>query len=74
MDKGKTIAVGSIIGGISALIIATTRARAEPEDIVISDLSIFPQVVYVGDPVEITVIVTNIGEQPADYQVRCEVY
>jgi len=75
-DKKKVAAVGvglglvAIIGGIA---LAAKKPPVPPENIVLSDLIIEPTAVYVGEPVSISVIATNIGETAGSYEVTCEV-
>ncbi|GAI61731.1 unnamed protein product, partial [marine sediment metagenome] len=42
-------------------------------EIVLSDLTIEPSEVYVGEPVTITVTATNVGGMAGSYEVTCEV-
>ena len=76
MADGKKIVIGlGVVAGIGALIYATTKVKAAipPENIVLSDLVIEPSEVYVGQPVSISVIATNIGEITGSYEIICEV-
>ena len=75
-DKKKAAAVGVgiglviIIGGIA---LAAKKPLVPPENIILSDLVVEPTEVYVGEPVSISVIATNIGEVAGSYEVTCEV-
>lgn len=64
---------GAATGAGIALYFATRAKAAPPENIVVSDLIIEPSEIYVGKPVSIAVIVTNIGETKGSYEVTCEV-
>ncbi|MBA7704725.1 hypothetical protein ES703_113543 [subsurface metagenome] len=74
-DGKKAAAVGLglgiiLIGGIA---FAAKKPPIPPENIVLSDLMVSPSEVYVGEPVSISVIATNIGETAGSYEVTCEV-
>lgn len=72
--KGKIVIGVGIVGGITGLIYLATRVKAiPPTDIVLSDLIIEPTEVYIGEPVSISVIATNIGEVTGSYEITCEV-
>lgn len=79
VKDGKKIAAGLGIAAIvtTAIILATRPAKAAPpipsENIVLSDLAISPSEVYVGQPVSITVVATNIGDISGSYEVTCEI-
>ena len=54
--------------------VLTKKVKAiPPENIVLSDLVISPIQAYVGEPVSISVVATNIGETTGSYEVTCEV-
>jgi hypothetical protein len=72
---GKKVAV---VGGLGLVILGiwglTKKAKViSPENIVLSDLIISPVQAYVGEPVSISVVATNIGEAAGSYEVNCEV-
>lgn len=73
---GRKIAIGvglvAAVGGI-ILLTAAKKPPIPPENIILSDLVISPTEVYVGEPVSISVIATNIGETVGSYEIICEV-
>lgn len=75
-DGKKAAAVGAGLGLVAIIAIACAAKKKPPippEDIVLSDLVISPVQAYVGEPVSISVIATNIGETTGSYEVTCEV-
>lgn len=74
-DKKKVAAIGLGLGlvAIGAVALAAKKPPISPEDIVLSDLIISPTQVYVGEPVSISVVATNIGGTTGSYEVTCEV-
>ena len=66
-----------IIGGATAVLLAylaTRKAVAPAEgEFILSDLVIEPSEVEVGDPVSISCIATNIGEQRGSRNITLEV-
>ena len=76
MKTGRKVAVvagivAAIVGGIWAL--TKKVAAVPPEDIVLSNLSITPSEVYIGEAVTITITATNIGGTAGSYTITCEV-
>ena len=71
--KGTVIGLGLGVIVIGALALAARKPPIPPENIILSDLVISPTEVYVGEPVSISVIATNIGETAGSYKVTCEV-
>lgn len=65
-DKGYTVSVDGLVGSFVAHPIPEAR-------FVVSDLVIDPAEVYVGEPVSISVVVTNVGDVAGSYEVVCEV-
>jgi len=76
MKDGRKIAIGvglvTAVGGI-ILLTAAKKPPIPPENIVLSDLLVSPSEVYVGEPVSISVVATNIGETAGSYEISCEV-
>ena len=75
-DKKKAAAVGAGILGVAligAFALAAKKPPIPPENIVLSGLSVSPGEVYVGEPVSISVVATNIGETAGSYEVTCGV-
>ena len=71
--KGGAIVLLGGVGAASLTIWAMTRkVEAHPGDIVLSDLVISPMEAYVSEPVEISVIATNLGEETATKEIVCE--
>lgn len=64
--KGYTVNVDGLTGSFVAL-------KAPEAEFVVSDLVIDPTEVYVGEPISISVVVTNIGDKAGSYEVNCEV-
>lgn len=77
-DGRKALIVVGVGGAMVGLVLALTR-KAEagppipPANIVLSNLTIEPGAVYVGNPVSIGVLVTNIGGTAGSYEIICEV-
>lgn len=71
---GRKVAVGAglVAIGVGAFLLLKKPALAA-EDIVISDLLIEPSEVYVGEPVTISLVATNVGETAGSYEVNCEI-
>jgi len=65
-DKGYTVNVDGLTGSFIAL-------KVPEAEFVVSDLVIDPTEVYVGEPVSISVVVTNVGNKAGSYEVTCEV-
>ena len=65
-DKGYIVNVDGLTGSFIAL-------KVPEAEFVVSDLVIEPSEVYVGEPVSISVVVTNIGNKAGSYEVNCEV-
>ncbi len=74
--KGALIGLG-VIAGVAGVILIVKSAKAAPpiphENIIVTGLGIEPTQVYVGQPVQISVTVTNIGSIAGSYEVTCEV-
>ena len=64
--KNYTVNVDGLTGSFSAI--------ALPAEFVVSDLVISPAIVYVGDPVSISLVVTNVGGVSGSYEVNLEVF
>ena len=64
--KGYTVSVDGLTGSFVAL-------EVPEAEFVVSDLVISPPEVYVGEPVEISVLITNTGGVAGSYEVVCEV-
>ena len=76
MPEGeKKAAIGFGLAGLltGAILLLTRKVEAHPENIILSDLAIYPLEVYVGEPVGISLIATNIGEEKATKEIFCEV-
>lgn len=78
VKDGKKAAIGlGIVGIITTAVIFVTKAKAAPpippENIILSDLTVIPSEVYVGEPVSISVVATNIGGTTGSYEITCEV-
>jgi len=81
VKPGRIIAGLAVIGGIFALILGLTRKpeaiilpeEFPPANIVLSNLIIEPDKVYMGQSVSIVVVATNIGGLEGSYEVTCEV-
>lgn len=67
---GPVLVLGVVAGGIYLL---SRKAEAYPGNIVLSDMTILPTETYVGEPVEISVVATNIGGEQATKEIVCEV-
>lgn len=65
--------VGAIGAGIGAILLLSKKAEAYPENIVLSNLTISPAEVTVGDPVVISLTATNLGAETATKEIVCEV-
>lgn len=63
--KSYTVSVNDLSGSFVALEV--------PAEFVVSDLVIEPAEAYIGEPVSISVTVTNIGGTAGSYEVNCEV-
>jgi len=75
-DKKKAVAVGVglvLVAVAGAVVLAKKKPPIPPENIVLSNLTISPSEVYVGDPVSISVVATNIGGTAGSYEITCEV-
>jgi len=75
-DKKKAVAVGVGVGLVAiagAVVLAKKKPPIPPENIVLSNLIISPSEVYVGDPVSISVVATNIGVTAGSCEITCEV-
>ena len=74
-DKKAVAIVGVGLGviAIGALALAAKKPPIPPENIILSGLIVSPSVVYVGEPVGISVVATNIGETAGSYEITCEV-
>ena len=82
LEDKKKAAIGLVvvgiagIGGIAGAIALAAMAKkppVPPENIVLSGLIIEPGEVYVGQPVSISVTVSNVGEIAGSYEITCEV-
>ena len=74
-DKKKVgLGVGLLLllGG-ALLLLGWKKPPIPPENITLSGLVIEPGEVYVGEPVSISVVATNVGETAGSYEVSCEV-
>ena len=69
--KGTIVAGIGLAGGLAYLL--TRKAEAHPDNIVLSDLIIYPTEVYVNNPVNISLNATNVGEEEATKEIECEV-
>ena len=73
MANNKTGLAVVIGAGIAAIAFAFGRKAGasplDPFDVSVSDLNISPQAVYVGEPVAISVTVTNIGDVAGSYTI-----
>lgn len=68
--------IAGILAGIAAgvgLIFVVVKKAAAAANIVLGDLIISPDVVVVGDTVEISVTATNIGTKVGSKTITCEV-
>lgn len=74
-DKKAIAVVGVGLGVvlIGAFALAAKKPPISPENIILSDLVVSPGEVYVGEPVSISVIATNIGGMDGSYKINCEV-
>lgn len=77
-EDGKKIAIGVGValglGGLAFIFLSRRgEAKPPPPELVIENLVISPSEVDVGEPVSITVDVTNIGDETLTYQLTCEV-
>jgi len=73
-NSNKAILATGVIGtGVAFLFLIGRGAEAHPEDIILSDLVISPSKQYVGEPVTISLIATNTGEEKATREIVCEV-
>ena len=74
-EDGKKTAM--IVGGVGlaglGVYLLVKKPALPKENIVLSDLTIEPSEVYVGEPVEISVTVTNTGGLAGSYEIACEV-
>lgn len=72
---GKKIIIGAglLVAVTGVVLLAKKKPSIPPEDIVLSDLQIEPSEVYVGEPVSISVVATNIGGEVGSYEVTLEV-
>jgi len=67
------IPLGLGLAVATGLALAMRKPPIPPENMVLSDLTIEPVEAYVGEPVSISVVATNIGESAGSYKVTCEV-
>lgn len=67
------IPAGIAGAGLAAWLLLRGKPPIPPENIVLSDLVVEPTEVYVGEPVSISMVATNIGEVAGSYQITCEV-
>lgn len=58
------------VDGLSGTFVAYPVPQAEFE---VSDLIVEPAEVYIGQPVTISILVTNVGGKSGTYEVVCEV-
>lgn len=69
--------IAIIVGGAGlsslGLWALTRKVEAHPGNIVLEDLVILPAEVYIGEPVKISVIATNIGGEKATKEIVCGV-
>ncbi|MBA7672387.1 hypothetical protein ES703_80563 [subsurface metagenome] len=81
-EKDKRAKVGLVIGaGLLAAAVSLAiyglaygaEAPLPPESIFLSNMMIEPAQVFVGEPVSISVIITNMSEEAGTYNVICEV-
>ena len=76
-DKRKIVAGIGVVGLLTGLGIALSRAQAAPpvppENVELSGLLIEPSQVYVEESVSISVLATNLGGVAGSYEVVCEV-
>ena len=76
MRKQYKIAIG--LGAVAASVslvgyLLTRKPELTPAEFAVSDLVISPREVYPGEPVSITVTVTNTGETAGSATITCEV-
>lgn len=64
--KGYSVSVDGLSGSFVAI-------EAPEAEFVVSDLTINPTEVYIGEPVSISVVVTNVGNKTGTYEVNLEV-
>ncbi len=64
--RGYTVSVDGLTGSFVAI-------KAPGAEFVVSDLVIDPSEVYIGEPVSISVVVTNVGNKAGSYEVTLEV-
>ena len=64
--KSYGVSVNGLVGSFIAI-------EAPAAEFTVSDLVIEPIEVYIGEPVSIAVIVTNLGGKAGSYEVTCEV-
>ena len=81
-EKDKRAKAGLLIGtGLLATAVGLAiyglahgaESSLPPESVVLYDLVIEPAQVFVGEPVSISVIITNMSEEAGTYNVICEV-
>ena len=70
---GIGIGIAALLAGLGAFLLMKRKPPIPPEDIVLSNLIISPGEVYVGEPVSISVVATNIGGTAGSYEITCEV-
>lgn len=76
LTKEQKVGVAAGITALIAAIVAAVKARAVPPEVgefEVTDLIISPAEVYVGEPVAISVLVTNIGAERGTKTVTLEV-
>ena len=74
VDKRKiAVATGGVVLVGLAGYLMTRKVEAKPEDIMLSNLTIFPPEVFIGESVEISLLATNRGNEKATKEITCEV-
>jgi len=76
LTKGQKVGVGAVITALITTIVAVVKAKAAPPvegEFTVTDLIIEPTTVNVGDPVTISVLVTNVGAEIGTKTVTLEV-
>lgn len=70
-DKKVGIGIAVLIAVLGAFLLMKKKPPIPIENIVLSNLTISPSEVYVGDPVSISVVATNIGGMAGSYEITC---
>lgn len=70
-DKKVGIGIAVLIAVLGAVLLMKRKPPIPPENIILSNLTISPSEVYVGDQVSISVVATNIGGTAGSYEITC---